>query len=271
MTGARIARVELRRPDLRFPFPDRFAERLEGQLIEEIARRAKFLVMPLSSGEVMTAHLGMTGRFSVLDGNAAVEPGAFYDPAPPAGHEHLVLHLQREEGAPIRITYADPRRFGFFELFAADEMATAPRFASLGPEPLGDGFSARYLVERFRGKAAPLKAALLDQSVVAGLGNIYVCEALFRAGLSPRRKASTVGPVRAERLVRAVREVLAEAIEAGGSTLRDYAAADGTQGSFQQRFDVYDRAGEACRTCGRAIIRFVQSGRSSFACTACQR
>lgn len=271
LTGARFQRVELRRPDLRFPFPDRLSERLEGETVLSVGRRAKFLTFPLSSGELLTAHLGMTGRFSVLDGNKALEPGAFYDPAPVSGHEHVVLHLVGPQGTPVRVTYSDPRRFGFFELFRADEVHDADRFANLGPEPLSEAFDAEALRGRLQGKAAPLKAALLDQKVVAGLGNIYVCEALFRAGLSPRRKSATVGPQRAQRLVDAIKSVLGEAIEAGGSTLRDYATTDGSEGAFQQRFDVYDRAGEPCHVCGTTILRFVQSGRSSFACPRCQR
>ena len=271
LTGAIVERVQLNRPDLRFPFPDGFADRLKGQKILEVGRRAKFLMMPLSSGELITAHLGMTGRFSVLDGNRTVEPGAFYDPAPASGHEHAVFFLKREDGVPVKLTYSDPRRFGFFELFAAEDRATAARFADLGPEPLSEDFTPEALQQRLAGKAAPLKAALLDQRIVAGLGNIYVCEALFRAGLSPRRKSATIGPARAERLAASIKGVLSEAIRAGGSTLQDYAAVDGTEGSFQQQFDVYDRAGEPCRVCGKAVERFVQSGRSSFACGGCQR
>lgn len=271
LSGARITYVDQRRPDLRFPFPDRLADRLTGAVIETVGRRAKFLTMPLSTGETMLAHLGMTGRFSVRTPERVLEPGAFYAPEPPKGHEHLVLTVEGTDGDERTVTFSDPRRFGFIELYPTETLHATTRFLTLGPEPLGDGFSASALLGRCRGKAAPLKAALLDQSVVAGLGNIYVCEALHRAGLSPRRKAGSLGPRRAERLVAAVKAVLAEAIEAGGSTLRDYAAADGKQGGFQQCFDVYDREGEACRRCGATVKRLVQSGRSTFFCSSCQR
>ena len=270
LTGATILSVDQRRPDLRFPFPDRFAERLEGSVIETVDRRAKFLVMPLSSGETWLAHLGMTGRFRVEGLGDVVEPGAFYAPDPPAGHDHLTVTIARRGGQKAELIYSDPRRFGFVELEVSAALEDTARFQSLGPEPLSDAFNVQSFRQAVQGKKTPLKAALLDQSVVAGLGNIYVCEALFRAGLSPRRGAGTLGEVRAGRLVAAIQAVLAEAIEAGGSTLRDYAAADGKKGSFQQRFDVYDRAGEPCSSCGRPIKRMVQSGRSTFFCGNCQ-
>ncbi|MEM1380515.1 MAG: bifunctional DNA-formamidopyrimidine glycosylase/DNA-(apurinic or apyrimidinic site) lyase [Pseudomonadota bacterium] len=271
LTGAAITDVELRRPDLRFPFPERFAERLRGQLIAKVDRRAKFLVMPLSSGEVWTAHLGMTGRFRVEGLGQALEPGAFYAPDPPAGHDHLIISLETEAGGRARLIYSDPRRFGFVELFEEGTFGTSPRLADLGPEPLDDAFDGAALRDAVRGKTAPLKAVLLDQKIVAGLGNIYVCEALFLARLSPRRQAKTLGAARSERLVAAVKAVLRDAIRAGGSTLRDYAAVDGQQGSFQQAFRVYDRAGQPCGVCGQPIKRIVQSGRSTFYCSSCQR
>jgi len=270
LTGAMILSVDQRRPDLRFPFPDRFAERLEGSVIETVDRRAKFLVMPLSSGETWLAHLGMTGRFRVEGLGAVVEPGAFYAPDPPSGHDHLKIRIERPSGQRAELIFSDPRRFGFVELEATAALEETARFQSLGPEPLSDAFNVSSFRQAVRNKKTPLKTALLDQSVVAGLGNIYVCEALFRAGLSPRRRAGTLGEVRAGRLVAAIEAVLAEAIEAGGSTLRDYAAADGKKGSFQQRFDVYDRAGEPCSSCGGSIKRIVQSGRSTFFCGNCQ-
>ncbi|MEO1656393.1 MAG: bifunctional DNA-formamidopyrimidine glycosylase/DNA-(apurinic or apyrimidinic site) lyase [Pseudomonadota bacterium] len=270
MTGAVITRVDQRRPDLRFPFPDNFAQRLTGATVEAVGRRAKFLLFPLSTGETMVAHLGMTGRFSVEAGSRKLEPGAFYAPDPPGGHDHLVMDLRDPSGGPVRVTFSDPRRFGFVELFSGEALATE-RLDPLGPEPLSDTFSPDDLVRRLKGKATPIKSALLDQKVVAGLGNIYVCEALFRSGISPKRLARTIGPARAERLVAAIKDVLAEAIEAGGSTLRDYAAADGQEGEFQQRFFVYGREGEPCLQCAAPVKRLVQSGRSTFYCSSCQR
>lgn len=271
LIGARIDEVDQRRPDLRFPFPERFAERLCGARIEAVNRRAKFLVLPLSTGEVMTAHLGMTGRFTLRLQDGVVEPGAFYLPDPPAGHEHLAMKLTRSDGGQAELSFADPRRFGFIELFEPGTFETTGRMRDLGPEPLSSAFDGPVLRQALAGRATPLKAALLDQKTVAGLGNIYVCEALFRARISPRRLSRSVGPARAERLAAAVQAVLSEAIEAGGSTLRDYAGADGQAGGFQQRFDVYDREGAPCRRCGAAIKRIVQSGRSTFFCGLCQR
>lgn len=271
MKGARIVAVDQRRPDLRFPFPERFGERLEGATVLDVGRRAKFLVMPLDTGETLLGHLGMTGRFSVKGQRQSLEPGAFYAPNPPQGHEHLALTLRRPDGQEVSVTYSDPRRFGFFELEDTAALATLPRMAKLGPEPLGEGFTAQTLIDKVKGRSMPIKSALLDQSNVAGLGNIYVCEALFRAGLSPRRKAGTLGPKRASRLVAEIKAVLDEAIEAGGSTLRDYASAQGHKGAFQQRFFVYDREGADCSRCGTKVVRYVQSGRSTFACTQCQR
>ena len=270
MTDATVTRVDQRRPDLRFPFPDDFEGRLTGATVKNVERRAKFLLFPLSTGETMIAHLGMTGRFSVQQGNRVVEPGVFYAPDPPAGHDHLILDLEAAAGQTSRITFSDPRRFGFIELVPTEGLETG-RLAGIGPEPLSDIFTADALLMRLKGKATPMKAALLDQSVVAGLGNIYVCEALLRAGISPKRLARTIGPLRAERLVIAIKEVLGEAIEAGGSTLRDYAGADGQQGAFQQRFFAYGRDGEPCVKCAKPIKRIVQSGRSTFFCSNCQR
>ncbi|MCQ8184781.1 bifunctional DNA-formamidopyrimidine glycosylase/DNA-(apurinic or apyrimidinic site) lyase [Parvularcula maris] len=270
LTGAVVTHVDQRRPDLRFPFPDRMAERLVGAEILSVDRRAKYLLMPLSTGETLLAHLGMTGRFT-LSGAAEVRPGAFYAPDPPKGHEHLEVGLRSKEGEAFRLTYADPRRFGFIELLPSGDVSRSPRLGHLGPEPLRTDLTAPELRRRLTGKKTPLKAALLDQRVVAGLGNIYVCEALYRAKLSPKRQAGTVGEGRAAALTAAIHDVLDEAIEAGGSTLRDYAHADGGEGSFQQRFDVYDREGEACRRCGATVKRLVQGGRSTFYCSACQR
>ncbi len=269
MTGRRIVRAEARRPDLRFPFPDRFTERLEGQRIARLDRRAKYLLFRLDSGETLLAHLGMSGRFTV-HGAGVQNPGAFvHAPATLEKHDHVVFDME----AGGRIVFNDPRRFGFMAMYATDSEADVSFLSGLGPEPNSNAFSAAFLTERLRGKTAPLKAALLDQRVVAGLGNIYVCEALHRARLSPRRGARTVGPQRAERLAQAVRAVIDEAIEAGGSSLKDFASADGELGYFQHSFRAYGREGEACATtdCAGTIRRIVQSGRSTFFCPDCQR
>lgn len=270
MLGRRIVRAEARRPDLRFPFPPRFAERLAGQRIARLDRRAKYLLFRLEGGETLLAHLGMSGRFTVHGADGAQKPGAFvHAPATLEKHDHVVFDM--EGGA--RVVFNDPRRFGFMAMYATDSEADVSFLAGLGPEPNSNAFSAPFLAERLRGKAAPLKAALLDQRVVAGLGNIYVCEALHRARLSPRRTARTIGPQRAERLAQAVRMVIDDAIEAGGSSLKDFASADGELGYFQHSFRAYGREGEACPTpeCAGTIRRIVQSGRSTFFCPDCQR
>ncbi|WP_421784733.1 bifunctional DNA-formamidopyrimidine glycosylase/DNA-(apurinic or apyrimidinic site) lyase [Hyphobacterium sp.] len=270
MAGRRIVRAEARRPDLRFPFPERFAERLAGRRVERLDRRAKYLLFRLDSGETLLAHLGMSGRFTVHGRAGMQKPGKFvHAPATLERHDHVVFDM--EDGG--RVVFNDPRRFGFMALFASEAEDAVPYLDGLGPEPNSNAFSAAFLTERLRGKAAPLKAALLDQRVVAGLGNIYVCEALHRARLSPRRMARTIGPQRAERLAGAVRTVIDEAIEAGGSSLKDFASADGELGYFQHTFRAYGREGEACVTpcCGGTIQRIVQSGRSTFFCPDCQR
>ena len=276
LEGRRIAGVTLRRSGLRFPFPDRFAERLTGRRVTGLWRRAKYILAGLDSGDVLLVHLGMTGRFTVFAGQEAQNLGAFYfqTAAGEAGqgpHDHVVLAL--EDGT--QVVYTDPRRFGIMDVFPEAEAATHKLLGAIGVEPLGNEFNAAYLAERFRGKAAPLKAALLDQHIIAGLGNIYVCEALHRAGLSPRRKAGTLvkkkgHDARLDELVRQVRAVLTEAITAGGSTLQDFAHTDGASGEYQQRFLVYDREGEPCMSCGGPVERLVQSGRSTFYCCHCQ-
>jgi formamidopyrimidine-DNA glycosylase len=250
---------------------------LEGRQVLGLRRRAKYILALLDSGDCLLLHLGMTGRVSVVrpDGRAD-NLGEFYD-AVDAGtgsgpHDHVVLGL--DDG--VRIVYTDARRFGTMDIFSDEEEDRHKLLANLGVEPLGNEFTAAYLAEAFAGKVAPLKAALLDQTIVAGLGNIYVCEAAFRAGLSPKRKAGTLvkrgqADVRLEALVRHIRDTLEEAIRAGGSTLRDYAGADGRPGAFQQVFAVYDREGEPCPACGGAIRRVIQSGRSTFYCPRCQR
>lgn len=264
MEGKRITRVEQRRADLRFPLPERFVERLSGAKIETLARQAKFLAAHLSTGEVLVMHLGMTGRFTI---GGAMQGSFHHGTGGLAAHDHVVFHLESGE----TVTYNDPRRFGFMELWPAADFPAYPRLLSMGPEPLSNRFSPAYLDEALRGKTAPIKAALLDQKVIAGLGNIYVCEALFRSGISPKRLSKTIPGQRAARLAPAINEVIAEAIEAGGSSISDFAATDGALGYFQHRFDVYDREGQACKSCGAPIHRIVQSGRSTFYCSNCQR
>ncbi len=261
MEGRVIANAEARRPDLRFPLPKDFAERLSGRRVESVSRRAKYMRLFLDDGWVLVGHLGMSGRMTI---DAPGAPAATARP-----HEHVVMTL--DDG--VRIGFTDPRRFGFMGLIAADALEAHPWFARMGPEPLGNAFSAKTLSDALRGRRTPIKAALLDQRVVAGLGNIYVCEALFRARISPRRLADSVAGRRAARLVPAVRDVLQAAIAAGGSTLRDHAQPDGELGYFQHNFQVYGREGEPCPgcDCGGAVRRIVQSGRSTFYCPARQR
>lgn len=269
LEGRRIARVTLNRPDLRFPFPARFAERLSGARFLPLDRRAKYLLAPLDSGETLVIHLGMSGRVLVEEEGGTHEPGDFYhDAGRHIRHDHAIFEI---EGGR-RLIYNDVRRFGFMLLEPTETLEQHESFAGLGPEPLGNAFDAKALMHALDGRFTPIKSALLDQAVVAGLGNIYVCEALHRVGVSPFRAAHAVTQREAEALVIAIRAVLAEAIEAGGSTLRDYRLQDGSLGYFQHRFRVYDRAGEACPTpgCGGLIERQVQSGRSSFFCATCQ-
>lgn len=270
LEGRRLLAVEVNRPNLRFAFPDRFSERLTGQRIERIDRRAKYLLLRLDGGETMIGHLGMSGRFSIEVDGAEAQPGDFVYAAPAnPKHDHVVF---RAEGGVV-VRYNDPRRFGYMDLFPTETEAGHPVLAALGPEPHGNDFSGPYLSAALAGRRTPIKAALLDQSIVAGLGNIYVCEALHRAGISPRRAAASIPGVRAERLATAVRAVIVEAIEAGGSSLKDFAATDGSLGYFQHRFRVYDRLAAPCPTdgCRGAIQRIVQSGRSTWFCSSCQR
>jgi formamidopyrimidine-DNA glycosylase len=268
LEGRRIVKAKTKRADLRFPFPARFAKRLEGRRVLSLTRRAKYLLAHLDDGNVWITHLGMTGRWSVI--GAKQQPGDFYyaEPADPA-HTHVILEMERG----TRLEFNDPRRFGYMDLIGEDGLEAHLYFKRMGPEPLGNEFHEPYLRQALAGKKTSIKAALLDQRVVAGLGNIYVVEALHRAGISPSRPAGRVSAARLDKLYHAVRAVLEEAIEAGGSTLSDYAAVDGKQGGFQQRFRVYDRAGEACVTpgCNGVIKRAVQGGRSSFWCPRCQR
>ena len=273
MEGARFERVALRRADLRFPFPERFARRLEGARVDALARRGKYLVATLSTGESLIMHLGMSGRFAVGERRRPLAAEAFHHASGGAdAHDHVVFDMGAERGAAgARIVYNDPRRFGFMDLVETALLDACAHFRGMGPEPLSAGFTDAALLSALEGRDAPLKAALLDQRTVAGLGNIYVCEALFRAGVSPRRKASNLGPERAARLRAAIVEVLREAIEAGGSTLRDFAASDGSLGYFQHRFRVYDREGQPCPTCAGPVRRLTQSGRSTYFCGRCQR
>jgi formamidopyrimidine-DNA glycosylase len=275
LEGARITAVDLRRPDLRFPFTPRLAERLIGRTVNALGRRAKYLLAELDDGAVLLMHLGMSGSFRVEDGEPIAGDAHHHKRGKDAAHDHVVIELQGGR----RIVYNDPRRFGFMLLLEPDAVAAHPLLANLGLEPIGDALSGEALAPRFAGRAAPLKAALSDQRVVAGLGNIYVCEALWRAGLSPRRAAGTL--VRKDgrptkglvRLAAGIREVIAEAIAAGGSSLRDYVQASGELGLFQHRFAVYDRTGELCPKpgCRGLVRRIVQSGRSTYYCTRCQR
>ncbi|KAA9006725.1 bifunctional DNA-formamidopyrimidine glycosylase/DNA-(apurinic or apyrimidinic site) lyase [Histidinibacterium aquaticum] len=266
MEDAVITRAEVRRPDLRWPFPERLAERLTGRRVLRLGRRSKYILADLEGGETLIVHLGMSGRMTVSG-----DPlGQFHHDHPAAQkHDHVVLDM--ESGA--RITFNDPRRFGAMDLAPTPEIENHWLIRSLGPEPLGNAFNEDYLVARLKNRMTPIKAALLDQKVVAGLGNIYVCEALHRAHINPRRKAGRIGPARIAGLVPVVRQVLTEAIESGGSSLRDYRQADGELGYFQHTFRVYDREGRPCPTdgCTCHVRRIVQSGRSTFYCPLCQR
>ncbi len=276
MVGARIEAVEQRRPDLRFPLPKRFTERLQGQIVTALGRRAKYLLADLSSGEVLIMHLGMTGRFLVKQNGAVFAPGEFYAEAGgERAHDHVVFRLSN--GASI--IYNDARRFGFMDLACRNALGDNRHFKELGIEPLGNELSGEAIARLFRGRKAPLKAALMDQRLIAGLGNIYVCEALFRAGLHPEAPAGVLATptgrprAKAHRLAEAIRDVLTEAVEAGGSTLRDYARTDGSLGYFQHAFRVYDREGDTCVKpgCGNHVRRLVQAGRSTFFCPSCQK
>ena len=269
LVGATLRHVRQNRPDLRFPFPDRFVDRLEGAVVERIDRRAKYLLAALSTGETWVSHLGMTGRFT-LDGE---QIGEFEEPAPIVGkHEHMSFCAVRG-GTMTRVGFADARRFGFMGLIPTEGVEDHPWFAGMGPEPLGNGFSGAHLAEVFGTKKQNIKVSLLDQRNVAGLGNIYVCEALYRARISPLIAAGKISKPRLETLASVVRDVLNDAIAAGGSTLKDFANAEGGQGYFQHRFDVYGREGQPCLAegCTGVVKRIVQAGRSTFYCPSCQK
>ena len=267
LVGARLVRVEARRPDLRFPLPEDFAARLLGARIEALDRRGKYLLATLDRGETLIVHLGMTGRFEI---EGARRPGGPVLAAP-ADPKHAHIHFETDRGA--KIVFHDARRFGFMDLVATARLSAYPAFRHMGPEPLEADFTADGLQSAFLGRRQGVKPMLLDQRVVAGLGNIYVCEALHSAGVSPLAPCGAIGPARLARIVAAVRAVLREAIEAGGSTLRDYAGADGALGYFQHRFEVYGRAGLVCakRACGGIVRRIVQGGRATFYCPRCQK
>ena len=252
LTGKVLKRVTLHRPDLRFPFPSDFVERLKGQRIERLSRRAKYMLWHLESGATVLLHLGMSGRFTFAKG-------------PLEKHDHVVF--ETDSGEEIR--YNDPRRFGFMDLIPPAQ--TSKFLEKLGPEPLSNDFSGVYLYDHLKGRNSPIKARLLDQKVVVGVGNIYCCEALHQAKIRPTRAAAKVTRKEAEALTLAIRDVLGRAIEAGGSSLRDYVQADGELGYFQHAWAVYGREGEPCRTCGSPIERIMQSNRSSFFCSNCQK
>ena len=271
MEGERFAEVEVRRGDLRWPLPKGFAQRLNGKTVQGLGRRAKYLLADLSSGDVLLMHLGMSGSFRVGKDSA---PGTYYhERSKSTAHDHVIFHMSN--GATV--TFNDPRRFGSMKLVSRARLEDEPLLRSLGPEPLGNEFDAAMLAKACAGKKTSLKAALSDQRIVAGLGNIYVCEALFRARLSPKRIASTIADrngkpnERAEKLVDAIKAVLRDAIEAGGSSLRDHRRADGSLGDFQHNFQVYDREGQPCPSCKGKIKRIVQGGRSTFYCPSCQK
>ena len=266
MAGVVIARADVRREGLRWPFPTDMAERLTGAKVERLRRRAKYILADLDRGETLIIHLGMSGRMTIQGEGL----GVFLQPISPLEkHDHVVFEM---EGG-VRVVFNDARRFGAMDLIDTDRLETHPLLAKLGPEPLGNAFDAEHLAEAFRGKRSPVKSALLDQRIVSGLGNIYVCEALWRAGISPKRLAGKVSRGKIEALTLAIRDVLGEAIAAGGSSLKDYRQADGELGYFQHAFATYDQEGEPCRTedCGGVIMRIVQSGRSSFYCKNCQK
>ena len=276
MEGSRIVKAETRRKDLRFPFQKDFVARLTGQTVTGLGRRAKYLLADLASGDVLLMHLGMSGSFRVIKDEDEQVPGKFHHPrSEDRAHDHVVFHMSSGSA----VIFNDPRRFGYMKIIARKALENEPLLSDLGPEPLGNEFDAAMLARACANKKTTLKAALLDQRVVAGLGNIYVCEALFRSHLSPRRLAATLATKKAEptdhagRLVTAIHAVLNQAIKAGGSSLRDHRQTSGELGYFQHSFQVYDREGEKCQTagCSGIVRRFTQNGRSTFWCPKCQK
>jgi len=258
MNGQRILAADVRREGLRWPFPEGFAGRLSGARVQGMRRRAKYILMALDTGETLLVHLGMSGKVTIDETGAQAL----------SKHDHVILDL--ENGA--RILFNDPRRFGALDLVDSAAPEAHKLLASLGPEPLGNGFNPEYLISRLEGRRSPVKTSLLDQRIIAGLGNIYVCEALWRAGIAPQSSSAALNPAHVSRLTAHIRDVLAEAIKSGGSSLKDYRQANGELGYFQHSFAAYGRAGEACLKdgCSGTITRIVQSGRSSFYCPACQ-
>ena len=257
MTGQRIAHADIRREGLRWPFPANMAGRLVGQRVERLRRRAKYILVDLNGGETLIIHLGMSGRMLISDGAELIK------------HDHVVLDM--ENG--VRITFNDPRRFGMMDLCTTEKLDEYRLFVDMGPEPLGNSFDAEYLKAKLKGRKLPIKSALLDQKTVVGLGNIYVCEALWRAKITPTLLAGKITARKLQELAPTIRDILSEAIDAGGSSLKDYRQADGELGYFQHSFAVYGREGEPCKTegCGRNITRIIQSGRSTFYCPKCQK
>ncbi len=267
--GARLSRVIARRPDLRFPLPEDFVQRLTGARVDALTRRGKYILAGLDRGDTLVIHLGMTGRFVVEGGRQTGTPGGFALAAP-ADPRHAHVVFETEAGATL--TYFDARRFGYMDLTETARLWSHPRFAAMGPEPLAEAFDAAHLSAAFAGRRQGPKTLLLDQSIVAGLGNIYVCEALHGARISPTRPAGGIGRRKVAGLVRTIKTVLESAIAAGGSTLRDYASVEGAMGYFQHDFQVYGREREPCLTpgCRGVVARLVQSGRSTFYCPVCQ-
>ncbi|MGH1464592.1 MAG: bifunctional DNA-formamidopyrimidine glycosylase/DNA-(apurinic or apyrimidinic site) lyase [Cognatishimia sp.] len=266
MEGVVITQADINRPDLRWPFPKNMAQRLTGATVKGLRRRSKYILADLSTDETLLIHLGMSGR--MLISGDPLGQFAHNHPAPQK-HDHVVLHMSN--GA--RITFNDPRRFGAMDLLDTATASEHPLLASIGPEPLGNDFHEDYLIARLNGRKTPVKSALLDQKIIAGLGNIYVCEALYRAKISPKRHVNKLSKSEVSSLIPIIRKVLEDAISAGGSSLKDFRQADGELGYFQHSFDVYGREGEPCRTpdCDGQIMRITQSGRSTFYCTQCQR
>jgi formamidopyrimidine-DNA glycosylase len=266
LEGAKIARVTLRRKDLRFPLPASFSKRLTGARITKIGRRAKYLLFHLSNDLVLLSHLGMSGRFRIEGGKAANNPGAFYDDTPASTrHDHVLIEFDAKK----RLIYNDTRRFGFMELFAKNELTK--RFVNMGIEPLSNEFNGHALYALCKGKKAPIKTTLLDQGLIAGIGNIYACEALYLAKISPKKPAGKLKREETRLLSAAIKKILKKALKLGGSTLRDFHDAGGTAGRFQHEFCVYGRAGKPCLRCGSLIKCFTQAGRSTFYCPNCQR
>ena len=276
LVHARIDGVELRRANLRFPFPSGLADSITGATVTRVGRRAKYLLIGLDNGLTILSHLGMTGSWRFAE-HGIDKPPRYYEPGTEPRHDHMVWDISHPQHGHSHLIYADPRRFGFIDLY--DDIEDSPYLKGLGPEPLGNDFNAGEMAEKFAGKKTPIKSALLDQRVVAGLGNIYVAEALHRSHILPTVLAGSLvtakgkPKVALEDLASAVRQVLIEAIEVGGSTLRDFRNADGGSGYFQHRFAVYDREGEPCPTpmCSGTVQRIVQSGRSTFFCPLCQK